>query len=96
MPRVLAMQSKKEMTLVSGINNPDENQCEEAASEAESRRSLKEILDSIGEPADQVPASGGIFFNLLHEDGCRRSLNETLYQFPEMMTRLGIPKRRQI
>jgi hypothetical protein len=72
------MQSKKEMTLVSGINNPDENRCEEAASEAESRRSLKEILESIGEPADRAPASGGIFFNLLHEDGCRRSLNETL------------------
>jgi hypothetical protein len=70
------MQSKKEMTFVSGINNPDENQCEEAGSEAESRRSLKEILDSIGGPADQALTSGGIYFNLLHEVKLRASQAE--------------------
>jgi hypothetical protein len=72
------MQSKKEMRLVSGINNPDEKQCKEATSETESPRSLKELLDSIGEPAEQAPPSGGIYFNLLREDELRASHAEIL------------------
>jgi hypothetical protein len=72
------MQSKKEMRLVSGINNPDEKQRKEAASETESPRSLKELLDSIGEPADQAPPSGGIYFNLLRQDELRASHAEIL------------------
>jgi hypothetical protein len=85
------MQSKKEMTLVSGINNPDENQCEEAASEAESRRSLQEILDSIGEPADQAPPSGGYYFNLLREDEWRASQAEIVEFLQETVVRTEGP-----
>jgi hypothetical protein len=85
------MQSKKEMTLVSGINNPDENQCEEVASEAESRRSLKEIIDSIGEPDNQASPSSGIYFNLLREDKLRASQAEIVELLLEVVVRTEGP-----
>ena len=60
------MQSKKEMRLVSGINNPDENQCEEATGESEGPRALKELLDSI------APDNQAQIYSVLREAGLLR------------------------
>ena len=43
------MQSKEDLTLASGINGPDENRSEEAASEAKCRHSLNAVLEFIQE-----------------------------------------------
>ena len=49
------MQSKEEMTLASGIKDPDENGLDEAASEAKSRHALNETLEFIQEAVEKAP-----------------------------------------